>query len=166
MSPQSVEYFCRRRLRPSRNRSRGGRNRFTPIRSVKAEPTGGRRASHGITPMLRPRNIDPTRRFSRRKSMNTRTVFVCAAVIVLLSALAAAQTPLGTAFTYQGQLKQNGSPASGSFNMGFTLWNDATLSAPANQVGVSISLSSVPVTSGIFTVQLDFPGGIFSASTV
>src|SRR5437870_4433843 len=77
-----------------------------------------------------------------------------------------AQTPLSTAFTYQGRLKSGGSPADGSFNMVFKLWNDPTLSAPGNQVGVTIAPGSVPVTNGLFTVSLDFPGGIFPASSV
>lgn len=38
-----------------------------------------------------------------------------------------AQTPLSTAFTYQGQLKNGGSPTSGSFNMTFGLSGGSTI---------------------------------------
>src|SRR5262249_33893804 len=63
--------------------------------------------------------------------------------------------PLGNAFTYRGQLKQSGSPANGNYNMVFTLWNDPTASAPANQVGGPVTLNPVPVTGGLFTVKLN-----------
>ena len=37
-----------------------------------------------------------------------------------------AQTPLGGEVSYQGQLQESGSPASGSFPMVFTLWDADT----------------------------------------
>src|SRR5438132_153676 len=71
-----------------------------------------------------------------------------------------AQTPLGTAFTYQGQLKSGGSPASGSFNMVFKLFDAATI---GNQIGPTLTFDGVGgnpalvvVANGLFTVQLDF----------
>ena len=74
-----------------------------------------------------------------------------------------AQSPLGTAFTYQGQLKSGGSPANGSFTMVFKLWNDPVSTAPGNQVGptltfdgVGIHPPQVSIANGLFTVQLDF----------
>ncbi len=68
-----------------------------------------------------------------------------------------------TPFTYQGLLKDGGSPANGDFDMVFTLWNDPVLSAPANQVGPTLSFDGaggnpppVTITNGLFTVLLDF----------
>src|ERR1051325_3361036 len=68
--------------------------------------------------------------------------------------------PLGTGITYQGQLKNAGSPANGSFNMTFSLWDDA---AAGNQVGPTLTFDGaggnpapVSVASGLFTVSLDF----------
>src|SRR4029453_17008791 len=82
-----------------------------------------------------------------------------------------AQTPLGTAFTYQGQLQSSGSPANGSFNLVFKLWNDPSLSAPANQIGPTLTFDGaggnpppVSVTNGLFTVQLDFGAGAFDGT--
>ncbi|HUN82615.1 MAG TPA: hypothetical protein VMV81_14010, partial [Phycisphaerae bacterium] len=56
-----------------------------------------------------------------------------------------AQSPLGTAFTYQGQLKSGGSPANGSFTMVFKLWNDPVSTAPGNQVGPTLTFDGVGI---------------------
>lgn len=71
-----------------------------------------------------------------------------------------AQTPLGTAFSYQGRLTDNGSPASGPFDLQFILYD-----APGggSQVGPILQLADVAVTQGLFTVALDF-GAVFSGS--
>jgi hypothetical protein len=51
-------------------------------------------------------------------------------LLIALALLAAVNLQLstafaqGTAFTYQGQLQNNGSPASGTYNLTFTLFND------------------------------------------
>lgn len=70
---------------------------------------------------------------------------------------------LGTGFTYQGQLKQSGSPVNGTVNLDFSLWNDPTATNPGNQVGSLQSIAAVSVSSGLFTVQLN-GGGEFGAS--
>ncbi|MCC6358986.1 MAG: hypothetical protein IT450_09595 [Phycisphaerales bacterium] len=66
---------------------------------------------------------------------------------------ALAQTPLGTAFTYQGQLKDGGSPASGPYDMHFRLYDAA---AGGTQFGPVICCDNANVTDGLFTVLLDF----------
>jgi endosialidase-like protein len=87
-----------------------------------------------------------------------------AALAVLWPSPARAQTPLGTVFTYQGQLKQSGSPANGSFSMVFKLFDAATL---GNQVGPTLFFTGmfgtplVSVTNGLFAVQLDF-GAVYN----
>ena len=61
--------------------------------------------------------------------------------------------PQSTAFTYQGQLKQQGEPFTGTVDLQFRLWDDpvaGTALAPA------VSRSAVPVQDGIFTVEIDF----------
>src|SRR5438552_17313827 len=73
--------------------------------------------------------------------------------IVLVPRPAAAQTPLTNAITYQGQLKNGGAPATGVFDLRFSLWN--ALAAGA-QVGSTICLDNVNVAGGLFTVSLDF----------
>ena len=80
------------------------------------------------------------------------------AATLVLSAVAPAQTPLGAAFTYQGQLKQNGSPYSGSCDFIFILYNE---SLGGNQQGGILNPSAVAVSNGLFTVPLDF-GVVFT----
>ena len=67
----------------------------------------------------------------------------------------AAQT---TAFSYQGQLNDGGSPANGSYDIQFKLFDSLTAGA---QVGSTVSVTNVAVSSGIFTVTLDFGASAF-----
>lgn len=67
--------------------------------------------------------------------------------------------PQGTAFTYQGQLKDLGVPVDGQVDFIFGLW-DAL--ASGNPVGSSVELLDVDVVDGLFTVQLDFGGAAFA----
>jgi len=97
----------------------------------------------------------------RRRGMTSASLalFLCLAG----GASAPGQTPLGSAFNYQGHLKQNGSPVNGTVDLDFSLWNDPTANNPGNQIGSVQSIAAVSVSSGLFTVQLDAGGG-FGAS--
>jgi hypothetical protein len=68
----------------------------------------------------------------------------------------------GTAFTYQGRLNNGGSPASGTYNLTFTLFN-------TNTTGVAIAgpvtNNAVIITNGLFTVLVDFGSGVFTGAT-
>ncbi len=66
---------------------------------------------------------------------------------------AVVQVPVGTGFTYQGELQQSGSPASGKFDFRFRLFDAAT---GGSQVGSTVTKDDVQVTNGRFTVELDF----------
>src|SRR5580693_7178915 len=68
----------------------------------------------------------------------------------------------GTAFTYQGQLQNNGSPASGSYNLTFSLY---TNSVGGTAVAGPVTNNSVGVTNGLFAVQIDFGAGVFTGTT-
>ncbi|MDB6067201.1 MAG: hypothetical protein JWR26_3409 [Pedosphaera sp.] len=59
----------------------------------------------------------------------------------------------GTAFTYQGQLQNNGIPATGSFDLQFELYDSVIA---GNQIGSGLHYAPVVVTNGLFTLQLDF----------
>ena len=59
----------------------------------------------------------------------------------------------GTAFSYQGQLAQNGNPANGLFDLKFTLFD--ALSSGSTAAG-PVTNSATKVTNGLFMVTLDF----------
>ena len=59
---------------------------------------------------------------------------------------------MGTGFTYQGRLLSGGSPANGSFNMTFGLFDVASGGTALATVGPN----SVSVANGLFNVVLDF----------
>jgi hypothetical protein len=80
---------------------------------------------------------------------------------LLLSALTGLAAPFGSAFTYQGRLDASGSPAAdGRYDFRFTLHSDATIISP---VGTAVPVIAVPVTNGLFTVQLDFLAPAFTS---
>jgi hypothetical protein len=85
-----------------------------------------------------------------------------ALVAALGSLLISLQQPVlaqGTAFTYQGQLQNNGGPANGYFDFTFALFN--TNAGGPIQVGGTLTNLDVGVTNGLFTVTLDF-GPVFT----
>src|SRR5262245_5960880 len=73
-------------------------------------------------------------------------------VVLLLCGVnhALAQT---TAFTYQGKLTDNGSPANGNYDLKFALFDDLSAGIETNHPQ---TLSNVPVVGGLFTVTLNF----------
>jgi hypothetical protein len=78
----------------------------------------------------------------------------------------ASAAPTGTAFTYQGRLKSAGAPLNATADFQFSLWDDpGTGSPPAGgtQIGSTQPVSNVPVSGGLFTVQLN-AGGEFGAT--
>jgi hypothetical protein len=77
------------------------------------------------------------------------------AFLVIQAGSLLGQSPLGPGFTYQGRLKNAGSPANGSYSLIFTLFDSATggtqVGAPAGPIGVSIS-------EGLFATTLNSAG--------
>src|SRR5438477_406166 len=92
--------------------------------------------------------------------MNSPKVF-CVVVFVAAAAVTDAQTPIGTAFTYQGRLRDSGAPANGSYDVQFAVY---TASAGGVQVGPLVTRPNVAVSFGLFTVSLDFGTGVFDGS--
>jgi len=78
---------------------------------------------------------------------------------MLCLALPVAAAPLGTAFTYQGQLKDSGLPANAIYDLKFCLFD--TSSNPIS-LGCAADAADVPVDAGLFSVALDFGSGVFS----
>jgi hypothetical protein len=63
------------------------------------------------------------------------------------------QALMGTAFTYQGHLVDDGAPAEGSYDFRFVLYD---ASSGGSQVGSTVTRDNVTVAESKFTVQLDF----------
>lgn len=72
----------------------------------------------------------------------------------------------GTAFTYQGELRQAGVPVNGNTDMTFALFDAAV---GGNQVGPTLSFTAaggnaIPVANGVFAVDLDFGALAFNGA--
>lgn len=70
-----------------------------------------------------------------------------------------AVTALGTSFTYQGRLTDAGSPANGTYDLRFILYDAETAGAA---VGSTVTKEDVTVTGGLFSVDLDFGAAAFN----
>ena len=70
----------------------------------------------------------------------------------------ARQSTLGSGFTYQGELAASGLTITDDCSMAFRLYDQAQDGA---QVGSAIT-TTVPISNGLFTVNLDFGAHIFA----
>jgi hypothetical protein len=75
------------------------------------------------------------------------------AVLLLSAGTTLAQGPLTTAFTYQGELRSGGSPITGLCDLRFRLFDSL---AGGTQLGSTLCLDNVSLSSGRFTTTLDF----------
>jgi hypothetical protein len=80
---------------------------------------------------------------------------IVALAMVGLAPIPAHAAPQLPDFTYQGRLTQNGAPANGSFDLQFQLFTEAV---GGLQVGPTLLEPDFPVSDGLFTVALAFPG--------
>jgi len=67
--------------------------------------------------------------------------------------------PLSTSFTYQGHLTDSGSPANGTYDFEFKLYDAVS---GGTQVGSTVTKGDVVVFEGLFGVQLDFGSSAFT----
>ena len=65
----------------------------------------------------------------------------------------------GTAFSYQGRLNDGGSPATGIYDLRFTICDALT---SGNVVAGPLTNSATGITNGLFAVTLDFGSGVFT----
>lgn len=77
---------------------------------------------------------------------------------VLISMAMTVAVAADTTFSYQGELKESGDLATGSYDMDFSLWDAA---GGGNQIGAMIMLNRVGVSEGQFVVELDFGAAAF-----
>jgi hypothetical protein len=79
-------------------------------------------------------------------------VFLGIAMVLSFAGMSQA-APVGTAFTYQGRLTDDGGPATGNYDFKFSLFDDAV---GGNLLGSTNTKLNEPVHDGYFTVVLDF----------
>lgn len=82
--------------------------------------------------------------------------------VLFASALVCVQTVCGqtTAITYQGNLSDGATPANGTYQMEFAVYNAV---GAGTQQGSTVTNNSVSVVNGVFTVLLDFGATVFPA---
>jgi hypothetical protein len=88
----------------------------------------------------------------KSKLHNSLIVLALLALFTLNSEVSTARAQ-GTAFTYSGQIKVNGSPASGFYDMAFTLFITDAGGIP---FAGPVVVDAVVVANGLFTVVIDF----------
>ena len=88
------------------------------------------------------------------------TPFMVMALVILLGAhRVIAQT---SSFTYQGRLTDGGTAANGNYDLQFALWDSAS---GGTQIGSTVTLNTVAVSNGVFTVSLDFGASSFNGAS-
>jgi hypothetical protein len=95
--------------------------------------------------------------------MSSQNIFIALALLALAtlnSQFSTARAQGTTAFTYQGQLRDGGTNANGTYTMIFALYDSAS---GGNQIGSAITTSPT-LANGLFTVNLDFGAGAFDGS--
>ena len=85
------------------------------------------------------------------------------AALALLSAFGLLPSALrgqGTAFSYQGRLNDGGSPATGIYDLRFAIYDSTN--GPGTLIAGPLTNAATAVTNGLFTVTMDFGGGVFT----
>ncbi|MEO8604736.1 MAG: hypothetical protein ABI629_19360 [bacterium] len=102
--------------------------------------------------------------------MTRLTIEPRAMVLALLALLTVPRgaAGIGTDFTYQGQLEQNGSLATGRCDFRFQLFDSIGSGVPptgGNQIGTTVTAEPVLVSDGLFTLRLDFGAAAFNTGS-
>ena len=92
------------------------------------------------------------------KVMKTLT-YLGIVISCLLSAIGLSAHAQGTAFSYQGRLNDGGSPATGIYDVRFTVCDALT---SGSVVAGPITNAATGVTNGLFAMTLDFSNGVFT----
>ncbi|EEF59779.1 hypothetical protein [Pedosphaera parvula] len=85
----------------------------------------------------------------------------CYIALSFFTALASSGFCQGTAFNYQGRLNDHGAPASGSYDLQFTVYDVGT---NGNVVGGPVTNAATIISNGLFNVLLDCGDGVFNGS--
>jgi hypothetical protein len=93
------------------------------------------------------------------RSIRPCLLFLFAALAGALSPHPLVGAPLGSSFTYQGHLKDMGAPANGFFDFRCQLYDAVDFGA---LVSATVTNAAVPVTNGLFVLNLDFGPSVFT----
>jgi hypothetical protein len=94
--------------------------------------------------------------------VNQKSLYLSLAVGFLTFFFVHSSFAQGTAFLYQGQLDNGGTPANGSYDIQFTVYNAIT---SGQTVSGTVTNFAVVVSNGLFTATVDFGPGIFTGAT-
>jgi hypothetical protein len=95
--------------------------------------------------------------------MKTSLRFLAATTVCSLCIPAHSVCAQGTAFIYQGRLTESGTSANGSYDFQCQLYNRATVGEPGDSlVSSTVTSLAVPVTNGLFVLNLDFGAAPFT----
>ena len=93
--------------------------------------------------------------------MRSHCVLIALALFSCFSSKLATGYAQGTAFTYQGRLSNGNSPANGSYDLTFALFN---VSSGGSAVAGPVATNAVAVSNGLFAVGIDFGSGVFNGT--
>lgn len=97
--------------------------------------------------------------FTEHSKIIKRACLLALSLVVCLAWLATAHAT--TEFSYQGEIRDEGTLVNGSCDLFFSVWDAET---GGTQLAPEQSLAGVSVSEGRFTVGLDFGGGIFEGT--
>ena len=92
-----------------------------------------------------------------KKLIRTQRSYVFSAIVLAIIAISTAHAET-SAFTYQGYLTSGSTPANGNFDLSFKLYDAIT---GGTQVGSTVTVPTVAVNNGLFSVSLDFGAAAF-----
>src|ERR1039457_7092725 len=91
--------------------------------------------------------------------MKTRISFLLTLALFAVTVRLQAQ---GTGFTYQGRLNTGTNPATGTYDLTFSLYG---VSSGGSYLAGPVHTTGVGVTNGLFTVLVDFGAGVFTGGS-
>jgi len=91
-----------------------------------------------------------------------KTKLTLLAISHLLSAICCTASAQGTAFTYQGRLMDGGSPANGSYDLRFAIYDSTN--SPGTLIAGPLTNAPTAASNGQFTVILDFGTNVFTGA--
>ncbi len=86
-------------------------------------------------------------------------MLIVMALFALIFAFSWQASAISTAFTYQGRLTNGGSPANGTYDFEFKLYDS---DSGGTQIGSTVAIDDEFVANGLFMVDLDFGTGYFN----